>query len=1244
MSGKIKEQLLQDLIKIGFIHLEGDSKKLIYKALYDNKIINTFIVDFSDNPKGLINWGNIEPNVKNRRSSNLSKKEYLGQLYWVIKLVECGYPPEKIIIEEKVQLGRKEGFIDILILDYNNEPFMILDAKTNGVEFDKELRLLKKAKGQVASYFSYNSKIKYIGIVSAEFLDTFINDESFIISTNKWNTYGSVSAFAKTLGPNESLENAFRISTTVYPYDTSSVDLRPTDLVELTESSSSKMFHKFLTILRKYGVSDKTNAFNRVLNLFIAKIVDEFNTPDKQKLKFQLHKNETNEQLLAKLEMLYSKGMRDFIQVNIDSDRELTEIRDIIENNITDIRDKDKLIRLIEHTQSKASSNFQFKDVYDDLTFEENANILKELVLLISPFKLKYPKKQQFLGDFFEMILSNGFKQEAGQFFTPVPIARFMVDSLPINEIINKKVKLGSPTHILPKMIDFASGSGHFLTEYMDVVQQVINTTNFDDVSESTSKKIDSYKVSPFDWAENYVYGIDIDYRLVKTSKVSTFLNGDGNAIIRRANGLDSFSSDDFVGDLSQTSNSQTNEKFDILLANPPYHVDEFRQQLPNLDDDFTLSSYITENSSEIEAIFIERASQLLGTDGVMGIILPSSILDTSSKIYTEARKLLLRDFEIKAIVKNPKTTFMATGTETVIIFGVKRSKKYVKNLKNILNQPVESLVSKTINGNPNFLEDYVHELYNCSIDDYLDMLNESYEGDNIQIEEYYSTFEKFKKKFKNFNDFVLTIEKEKMLYYALTNNEIIVVKSPEKNNKVEELLLGYKFSDRRGYEGIQPRIKNYSIEELSLLYGKNGIFISDIIKGIFLNKEVCPEEIVEPFYSKLKLNKNIDFNSNNANFKIRLSYEGKQVIGYEGNETLPLRKIVNFSNGTSKTQRELEVGDIPVIAGGRVPAYFTNEHNRDGNVITISQSGAYAGYAAYHETPIFASDCFTIEAKEDSPYTTKQIYLLLKQKQDDIYKFASGSIQKHVYSTDLESFRIPVPSKKEELNKFISEISDKASKVTDIEVKIVEMKRVLREYINKFVEDYMSKSIKLDSLHERGIVSIGGGKRIPKELDYSPFKTNHYYPGIGDFEDETINLKTSKYINDFTFEKIKKYELLDDDVYVSAAGTIGKVGVKPKTNDDITISLTENAHRIRIKDYSKIHKEYLMYILTSKTIQKNLIEKSVGVGTPKLSINSLKDIKVPIVNMREQEEFTKQINIYNSEIQNLYKQLNELN
>lgn len=1239
----IDNKRVENLLKMGFIFQENDNQKLIYKAKYNDYLINTFTVDFSKKSYGEIYWGEIEKNVKNRRSSNLSKPEFLAQLYWVIKIIESGYSPNKVIIEQEVQLGRKSGYIDLIILDEQNIPFLILDIKSYGKEYENELRKLKKAKGQVISYYRYDHRVKYIGVATAGIINNFVNDETYIVSSENWNGLGSTDNLSDTLDTNEILENSFRISPNVSPYEAESIDLYPGDLIELTEQSSSKMFHKFLTILRKHGISDKTNAFNRVLNLFIAKIVDEFDTLNNQKLKFQILNNETDEHFIAKLENLYSKGMRDFIEINIDSDKEQSRINQIISENITNDYIKNELLKIIGHTKSKTSSNFHFKDVYDDVTFGENISLVKELVNLIAPYKLKYPKKQQFLGDFFEMILSNGFKQEAGQFFTPVPIARFMVNSLPLENMIKEKLENASPNNLLPKIIDFASGSGHFLTEYMDEIQKIINELDISNISQSSKNKINSFKASPFDWANNYVYGVDIDYRLVKTSKVSTFLNGDGNANIYRANGLDSFTSEDFKGDLHLNIHSTKNEIFDVLLANPPYHIDEFRQLLPNMDDDFLLAKYVTDNSSEIEALFIERASQLLKTGGVMGIILPSSILNTGNKIYTEARKLLLRNFKVIAIVKNPNTTFMATGTETVIIFAEKRSVAQSSNIEKQINDSVENLTKKTINEDPNFLENYANNLYQAELNEYIDFVNGYYVGDNIYFEDYYDKYQRSKKEYKDFKEFAWESEKEKMMYYALTNNEVILVQSPKKKAE-EELLLGYKFSDRRGQEGIQPRVKNYFIEELSMLYGNNGNFINKIIKNAFLNKSIIPESNVEPFYSKSKLNQNIHFNANDTSFKIRIAYEGKKLIGYESEETISLSKIANLKNGTSISEKDIEIGEIPVIAGGRTPAYYSTDFNRKGDIITVSQSGAYAGYIAYHSTPIFASDSFTIEAKKDSPYTTEQIYILLKEKQNEIYKFASGSIQKHVYSEDLENFRLPMPSDEKELKHYINQISDKAKEVLTIENKIEEIQNYKSNVINSnAMEFFKEKNETLNKFHNKNILMIKGGKRIPKELDYAPFKTNHYYPGTGDFEYESINLETSNYIDEMTFSKIKNYQLLSNDIYISAAGTIGKVGKIPELEENQTISLTENAHRIRVIDESIINQDYLMYILSSDIVQKRLIEETVGVGTPKLSIDSLKNVKVPIIELSKQKEFVEKIYTINKDIENLYLKLNKL-
>ena len=73
------------------------------------------------------------------------------------------------------------------------------------------------------------------------------------------------------------------------------------------------------------------------------------------------------------------------------------------------------------------------------------------------------------------LLLTTGLKQESGQFFTPVPIAQFIIKSIPVDELIEEKLQKGEQNNLLPYVIDYAAGSGHFLTEIMHEVQRAIN-------------------------------------------------------------------------------------------------------------------------------------------------------------------------------------------------------------------------------------------------------------------------------------------------------------------------------------------------------------------------------------------------------------------------------------------------------------------------------------------------------------------------------------------------------------------------------------------------------------------------------------------------------------------------------------------------------------------------------------------------------------------------------------------------
>ena len=88
---------------------------------------------------------------------------------------------------------------------------------------------------------------------------------------------------------------------------------------------------------------------------------------------------------------------------------------------------------------------------------------------------------------------------------------------------------------------------------------------------------------------------------------------------------------------------------------------------------------------------------------------------------------------------------------------------------------------------------------------------------------------------------------------------------------------------------------------------------------------------------------------------------------------------------------------------------YFHHELNREANVITVSKSGANAGYVWWHDSPIWSSDSLAIRSLDESRYLTRYICLCLKQKETEIYERQQGTEQAHVYEKHLRDFPIPV-------------------------------------------------------------------------------------------------------------------------------------------------------------------------------------------------------------------------------------------
>ena len=125
----------------------------------------------------------------------------------------------------------------------------------------------------------------------------------------------------------------------------------------------------------------------------------------------------------------------------------------------------------------------------------------------------------------------------------------------------------------------------------------------------------------------------------------------------------------------------------------------------------------------------------------------------------------------------------------------------------------------------------------------------------------------------------------------------------------------------------------------------------------------------------------------------------------------VPLGDICNIEKGATITRNDVLPGEIPVVAGGQEPSCYHSVANRIAGAITVSASGAYAGFITFWNCPIFASDCNTIISKDDEKTDQTFIYFGLKAMQKQIYGLQKGGAQPHVYGKDLQKFMFPYPS-----------------------------------------------------------------------------------------------------------------------------------------------------------------------------------------------------------------------------------------
>jgi len=594
--------------------------------------------------------------IKGWKIDKFRGDEEIVRAFVLTKLVnELGYKPENIELEKQYDIGRpkvNKPRIDIVVRDDKGDAFLYIELKSpQDYEKDKDEVIEKQLFNLASQEKGQGNNVKYLVLYTFEQSESEIKDKCILIDYEKFTSFDSwkeVRDFADELP--ERYGKAQK-----EPYIKNGKKDLETSFTHEQLDGLRKNLHN---VLWGGGGTDDNDVFSSLVNIILAKIQDESEKKKGEKYDFQIfsfkdgESFESNEQLFERINELYRRALKQ--RLNIVDENELKESF-VVE------RKKFSLAKLKFAVSELEKYSFTLGN--------------------------KLPNGKDILGEFFENIISTGFKQSKGQFFTHINIVKFLLWGLQLDKLAIDRVNNDLE---IPYLIDPSAGSGSFLIEYMKFITHVVKYRFKDKIDDSlNTKKFLNQWFYPDElenmWAEKFIYGSEINPNLGTSVKVNMILHGDGSANIfvgsSKGDGLSKFSRYQKISGeniLAQSKDSlvyskDVNESFDVIITNPPFSVD--------LDNDTkrTLkSSFIFGDKKNSENLFVERWYQLLKPNGRFGVVLPESVFDTTENKYI--RLFIYKYFKVKAVVSLPQLTFEPfTSTKTSLLFAQKKTKTEIE-------------------------------------------------------------------------------------------------------------------------------------------------------------------------------------------------------------------------------------------------------------------------------------------------------------------------------------------------------------------------------------------------------------------------------------------------------------------------------------------------------------------------------------------------------------------------------------